>query len=457
MNGALVRLPIRARLAIVAGVLVGLVLVALGTFVYTRLEASLLEAVDAGLRSRASILLDRVDEEGALAGGSLADSDEAFAQLLRRDGTILDATPELTVAVLGARDLAGLDDVMVVERTVVADEERIVARLLAAPAPGDQVLVVGAAIEPQKRAARELLTLLLIGGPIAVLLASAVGWIVAGAALRPVERLRVEAEAVSASEPGRRLPAPGTRDELARLADSLNGMLERLERAVERERRFLADASHELRTPLANLRAEIDLALRRARTPDELTASLRSASEESERLVRLAEDLLALARAEDGELRLRREPTDLGQLVTATLDSFAGRATSLGVDLRAQIDTAVTTPVDRIRMRQAIGNLVDNGLRHTPAGGAITVGIGQTEDGVEIAVEDTGPGFPDDFGARVGSGFSRPDLDRGRDNRGTGLGLAIVRAVVEAHGGSLRAETGAGGGARVVIGLSVEG
>ena len=184
---------------------------------------------------------------------------------------------------------------------------------------------------------RALTSLLLIGIPAAVALASIVGWIVAGAALRPVERLRQEADAISASEPGRRLPVPATGDELSRLAASLNRMLGRLEEAMEQERRFVADASHELRTPLANLRAEVDLALRRARTADELGAALRSVREETERLGRLAEDLLVLARLSEDGLHLRREPTDLGRLVAETADSFAGRAEGLGVELVTEV------------------------------------------------------------------------------------------------------------------------
>src|SRR5439155_6515661 len=177
-----------------------------------------------------------------------------------------------------------------------------------------------------------LLQAFVFGGPIALLLASLAGWLAAGIALRPVERMRREAEAISLAEPSRRLPVPETGDELARLGITLNSMLDRLHHSLQREQRFLDEASHELRTPLSVLRMELDLALSRARTPEELQAALRSASRETDRLVRLAEDLLVLGREREGSIPLHRRDTDLREL----LEQAA--AASTHVDVRCDDD-----------------------------------------------------------------------------------------------------------------------
>jgi heavy metal sensor kinase len=323
------------------------------------------------------------------------------------------------------------------------------------PTEDGSLVVVGAPLEDTADALARLRGLLVIGGPLAIALASLVGWLVAGAALRPVERLRIEAEAVSASEPGRRLPVPATGDELARLAQSLNRMLARLETAVERERRFVRDASHELRTPLANLKTELDVALRRARTPEELERAVRSASEETDRLARLADDLLVLARAEGGRLPVRREDVDLGALVADAAEGFAARATERGVALETTV-AAVPARVDPARIRQAIGNLVDNALRHTSEGGQVSVEVSHDGPTAVIVVRDTGTGFQTDLGERAFEPFSRGDAARSRTDGGTGLGLAIVRAVVDAHGGTATAANRPEGGAEVRIQLPRE-
>jgi two-component system OmpR family sensor kinase len=444
-------LPVRTRLALVSGALVAALLVALGAFLYLRLRNDLIEAVDAGLRSRAEALL----QSGELGSpiGVLADPDEAFAQVVSSDGTVLDSSSGLVPGPLLPPDVvAGLDEPAFFDADVQTVDEEAPARLLAVPAAdGRLVAVVGASVEDQQEALTRLLFLLAVGGPVAVALAGAVGWVVAGAALRPVERMRVEAEAVSGSEPGRRLPVPETRDELARLGESLNRMLGRLEEAVERERRFVDDASHELRTPLANLRAELELALRKARTPEELRTALGSATEETDRLIRLAEDLLVLARAEEGRLPVRREDVDVVELVRETVGTFSGRASELGISLQPSGAEGVRARLDKVRMRQAVGNLIDNAMRHTPPGGRVTVELARPNGAVSIAVTDTGEGFPPAFLPRAFEPFSRADAARTREDGGAGLGLAIVRAVAEAHGGSVEARNRPEGGAAVVL------
>jgi two-component system OmpR family sensor kinase len=445
-------MALRTRLTLVSGGLMAGLVVAIGAFLYLQLRADLREAIDTGLRSRAEVLVERAESGPLPQGAGLVEPEDAFAQVLTADGRVVESSAGLSpgpIVPAGAvRGLAGARFFDLEVRTV---EEPIPARVLAVPTSGDRVVAVGASVDDQQEALARLLVLLGIGGPVAVALACVVGWVVAGGALRPVERLRVEAEAVSGSEPGHRLPVPATGDELARLAESLNRMLGRLEDAVERERRFVGDASHELRTPLANLKAELDLALRRARTPEEQLAALRSAAEETQRLAALAEDLLVLARADGGRLPVRREDLDLASLVEDTVDSFAGRASERGISLEARVLDPAPARVDRARIRQAVGNLVDNSLRHTPAGGRVTVELARGDGALSIEVADSGDGFPPSFLPRAFESFSRADAARARSEGGTGLGLAIVRAVAEAHGGSVHAGNRPEGGAVVTL------
>jgi len=446
------RVPIWLRLTLISSALMAVVLVALGAFLYLRLEADLLEAVDDGLRTRADILLVDLNNGAALGADWPVEPDEAFAQVLAPDGGVLAATP-------GFEDepLIQLDDLTLQtgfhysEGQIPSGEGPVPVRLLATPTADGNLLVVGTSLEDQRDALARLLTLLAVGGPVAIGLASLVGWLVAGAALRPVERLRVETEAVSGSEPDRRLVVPATGDELARLAVSLNRMLARLEEAMTRERRLVSDASHELRTPLANLKAELDLALRKARSAEELTAALRSAAEETDRLTRLSEDLLVLARSDQGRLSVRREDHDLSQLLHETVASFAGRADGLGVALAASVQDGVRANVDGTRIRQAVDNLIDNALRHTPSRGRVAIDLSRGEGMIRIEVADTGDGFAPQFLERAFEPFSRSDQARTRPEGGAGLGLAIVKAVAEAHGGSVKATNRPEGGALVVL------
>jgi two-component system OmpR family sensor kinase len=440
-----VGLRIRTRLTLASAVLVAVILVAAGVFVYLQFEADLRETVDLGLRSRADALLFSGDP--SLSSAGLIESDEAFAQILSADGDVLESTPGVTAAAIRPGDVRAARFEDTSARTV---EEVVPARVLLVPLDGGRVLVVGASVEDQEEALARLAALMLIGGPAALALVVIVVWLIVGAALRPVEAMRSEAAAISASEPDRRLPVGETDDELARLGRTLNEMLDRLQRALERERRFVDDASHELRTPLANLKAELDLSIRRARTPDELEASLRSAAEETDRLVRLAEDLLVLARAKRGKLPVRREEVDAAALVRDIVATFEGRASERGVTLDNEAEDGVRMDVDPLRMRQAIGNLIDNALRHAPRGGRVAVALARANSELMISVSDSGPGFSPEFLADAFEPFTRDDAARSRSDGGTGLGLAIVRAIAEAHGGSAEARNTAHG-AEVVL------
>jgi signal transduction histidine kinase len=232
------------------------------------------------------------------------------------------------------------------------------------------------------------------------------------------------------------------------LAETLNGMLDRLHEALDRERRFVDMASHELRTPLGVLRAEVELALKEPRTREELEAALRSVRQESERLGRLTQDLLVLARSDRGRLPVHRTDVDVSELLDRVASGFADRADAQGVRLRSE-GSGVRGNVDRDRIRQALENLIDNALRHTGAGGEVVMRAAREGGGLAIEVVDSGRGFPPDLLDRVFEPFARAD-GRG-DIEGAGLGLAIVRAVAEAHGGSATAENAPTGGAAVRI------
>jgi signal transduction histidine kinase len=295
-----------------------------------------------------------------------------------------------------------------------------------------------------------LLREFLLGGPLALAVATVAAYLLAAGALRPVEAMRRRAASIGASTPGARLPEPRSRDELFRLAETLNEMLARLESAVEHERRFVDDASHELRTPLALLRTELELALRRPRSKQELERALRSAAEESDRLGRLAEDLLLFARYDQGFLPLRLEQLDAEALLKNVAARFDGLAQEAGRTLDVSDAAGVALEGDETRLEQALDNLVENALAH--GAGAVSLSAVRENGRVELHVTDEGKGMPAQFLPRAFDRFSRADDARG--GAGTGLGLAIVDLVARAHGGEARLANRPEGGVDAWISLA---
>ncbi len=449
-------MSVRLRLTISFAAGMALVLMALGAFLYLRLGTELLQSIDMGLRSRAQVIEAGIGSKGiefAAQSGNLIDPDEAFAQILdpARPSPILDSSPGVASGTLvPVNVLASIHSAAFLDRRAAGLEDP--ARLLIVPVrQGARTLdvVVGATLSDRHEALDRLLVLFAIGGPVALASSSLAGWWLAGAALRPVERMRAEAAAISASEPDRRLPVPATGDELSRLATTLNAMLGRLEESLTHERRFVDDASHELRTPLTLLKGELDLALSRPRTPAELQTILGRASEETNRLAHLAEDLLVLSRAAGGRVPVVRAEVGLRDVVESACAPYRARAQKTDVDLRVDGPDLLVL-LDPVRLRQALENLVENGLRHAGAGGFVSVSASRKDSIVRIRVEDSGGGFPPDILDHAFEPFTRgPNEDNHRS--GAGLGLAIVRAVAEAHDGSARIENAVGGGACVEL------
>jgi signal transduction histidine kinase len=435
------------RLTLAFAFAMALVLVATGAFLYFRLAVSLDEAIDESLEARAAELAPQVVRGESVARGG--DADDRVVQVLDARGDVVNgsATPLLESETLAdARQSASwlvLDDVSGADGRV---------RILATPvdtSAGTLVLLVGSSLEDRDDAVQGLLALLLVVGPAALLLASLLGYGLATLALRPVESMRAEAAAISASEPGRRLPLPQARDEISRLGETLNRMLDRLETALERERTFVADASHELRTPIALLKAELELALRRPRSQAELSGALRSAAAEADRLAQLADDLLLLARADEGKLALNRTRTSARELLSSVATRFARRGDEAGRAIEVEALESLSVDADPLRLEQALANLLENALRH--GGGSIRLAAVARNGSVELHVLDEGRGFPPAFLPHAFDRFSQADDARSGD--GTGLGLTIADVIARAHGGSVHAANRAEGGADVWLSL----
>jgi hypothetical protein len=237
----------------------------------------------------------------------------------------------------------------------------------------------------------------------------------------------------------------------------MNALLDRLQLALDRQRDFVADASHELLTPLTALRAELELAARPGRSRAALEAAVMAASGDTERLIRLAQDLLLLARAAEGASFLRPGTVDVPGLLADAARAFAGQARARDVTLEVRPGPALTVTADADRLRQAVDNLLSNAIRHSPAGGAVELaaatGRRDGQDLVVVEVRDRGPGFPPGFLPHALERFSRADAGRSRAEGGTGLGLAIVEFIARAHGGRAVAVNRPGGGARVSVEL----
>ncbi len=452
------RLPIRFRLTAAFAAATVLVLVGAGLFVYVRLRADLNDAIDAELRARAgaAAAIVRLSSPAAVATTPLEDTEESFVQVLDLNGRLIAYAGTARLAALSARELdnAHAHDVWV-ERSLPGVDGR--ARILAqAMRPDDSVVVVvGQSLGNRDEALRDLRNSFAIGGPIAVLVASMMGFWLARLGLRPVEEMRRTAGDISARRTGQRLPIPPAHDEIHRLGLTLNDMLDRLERSFERERSFVSDASHELRTPIAVAKTELEGALRTGDFGPEVGEAIKAAIEECDSLGQLAEDLLVVARTDEGALALLLEPLPVRMVLDGVRDRFIDRAVSHGRHIVVDVEGDHNVLGDRARLRQALGNLVDNSLRH--GAGTITLHSSLIDNAVAIDVSDQGPGFAADLADHAFDRFARGDHARTR--AGAGLGLAIVRALAQAHGGHASItergkEHGMGATVRVILPLA---
>jgi signal transduction histidine kinase len=452
------RLPIRLRVTLVFAAIMTLVLAATGLFLRLRQEHNLDQAINQDLQSRSAALVSLI-RTGELhlaepVRSALKARGTSFAQVLTPAGTLYQPRAQR-----GARPVLGPAESRraaraptFVERSGAPGLGEEPVRLLAIPSPFERhrlIVIVGTSLAARDAALRSLTTLLLIGGPVALVLASLAAYWTVGAALRPVEAMRRRAAEISTAASEQRLPVPKAEDELRRLGETLNQMLDRLEAALERERAFVDDASHELRTPLALHKAELELALRYGGSREELRASIASAIEEADRLSALAENLLVIARSDKGKLHVEPEPLEVAALFATVVQRMSDRARDANRTLDVDEPDGLMVEADRLRVEQALMNLLENAMRH--GRGEVSVWARTRDAVVELHVSDAGPGFPSDFLPHAFERFRRADA--ARSSEGAGLGLAIVESIAEAHGGRAEARNSPGGGADVWIEL----
>jgi two-component system OmpR family sensor kinase len=445
------RLPIRVRLTVAFAVVMAAVLAGAGVFLFVQIRSDLDAQIDIALHLQAANVV-RLVEQGEPQ--TINSTGSGLAQVYGAGGRLLFSTraaagSRLLTPAEAARATSG--PYRIEHRALASGSARVLA--LPARAPNGQPVAVAVAMPLGLRDHEidHLQTLLLIAGPLALLLASLAGYELARAALRSMERMRTQAEQITEHELSERLTAPEAQDEIAALAHTLNAMLDRLEAAVARDRRVVSDASHELRTPLTTLRAELDLALMGERDASELRAALQSASDEARRMSRLADDLLVLARADQGRLPLNPKPLVVREVLERVASHARAAAAMRGRSIViANVPDSARVRADPDRTAQALENLITNALQY--GDGTITLTARNGGRLIELHVTDEGPGFPDQFIDRAFERFARGD-GAALSAPGSGLGLSLVQAIAAAHGGRANARNRPGRGADVWIAL----
>lgn len=440
----------RVTTSLAAAAVVGAALAVSGLLLIVLLQRKLTAAVHDAATQRAQDVAATVARDGLDAVGSLAGSSErSVVQILQSD-RVLAASPELD----GQLPLTHLRPAPGQLRTLTGrvplgdgDNYLIVAVGLRSADGTELVVVVAQSLEPVEASIQALRPLVLGGAPLLVLLVGGATFLLAGRALRPVEAIRRRVAGIDAEQLGQRVPVPAARDEVGRLAETMNGMLERLESSASAQRRFVSDASHELRSPLATVRTSMEIAQLHPEITD-WPSLTQVVLDESGRMQTLVSDMLLLARSDEGGLQLRRTEVDLDDLC----EQDVARLRRLGLAVSAEIHP-VRVVGDADRLARVLRNLSDNAARHAAA--RVHVHLHAQGQQAVLDVGDDGPGIPPDQRTRVFERFVRLDQSRTRRSGGTGLGLSIVQQIVHAHGGTVSVLDGPDGGAlmRVVLPL----
>jgi two-component system OmpR family sensor kinase len=427
------RFSLRSELALVAAAGAMAVLTVGALVLHRDFSGQLSAALTDGLAIRVADLATDYEDGEVTAGEGLVST-----QVVDQNGNViapLGAEPLLTAEELASASRGQI----VVNRPlpVVGDSARLLARPIRRTGTGVVVGMAATSTEPLSRARDRLAFVLGVAGPALTAATAVAAWLLAGAALRPVRRMAIEAATISMTETGHRLPQPGGEDEIADLGRTLNGMLGRIESTIAHERAFIDDAAHELRGPLAVLRGELELAAHDIDDREAVVRGLASALEETDRLTHLTQDLLTLARADAGQLIPSNATTDLLSASRSVVRRLL-RRDDVTIEVRGE-PTVVRGDADWIH--QIVTNLVVNADRY--ARSRIVVTTRRQGDHGTLVVADDGPGFPDDLLPRAFDRFSRGDGARGRSDGGAGLGLAIIASLARALGGDVSATNGA--------------
>jgi heavy metal sensor kinase len=440
-------MPIRVRMTIWYVALLAVIVAAVGVFVVVRLRSDLTAAVDTRLHGGDGQIATAYENEGRVefhdTSVTVLSGERAGSQVLAADGRVVLSYGDsvANAPLLEPDEVKNALRGPIAEQTILPHAGSARFRVAARPVirkGRQQVVVAAESLGPVDSSVHRVAILLLLAGPGALLLTAAGGWWLARRALRPIGRMTSAAETIDA-DGGEWLADPGTKDEVAHLARTLNTMLDRIRGGVEQQRRLVADASHELRTPLAAMRSELDVSLRADELSPDARDVLVSVREEVDRLSRTVDDLLTLAGADEGGLTLATEPVDLQNVALQVSDAIRPIAAARNVAVAVNGQSTIVMG-DPERLRQALGNLVENAVKFSPDGGHVELSTAMNGQNARMTVADEGPGIAPEHRERVFERFFRADSSRTRSAGGTGLGLAIAREIVAAHGGRVWVE-----------------
>jgi heavy metal sensor kinase len=455
-RGYRIRLPIRVRLTLWYLLLAGTAIMAFAVFQYFQIQGSLYSAIDRTLEIASTQAMASIDSENGLpslqnsdtfrAGSGHLGQDEFVVQLLAPDGSLLE---KIGGAALAAPNRPGFG-------TQTQGGQRWRVYTLPISTPAGKIsgwLQAAQSLASTDQTLADMRRQLLLGLPMVLVLIAAGGVLLADRALRPIDQITRTARAWGPTNLSRRIGYRGPPDEIGRLAETLDAMLERLQASFEGERRFTGDAAHELRTPLTALKGQIEVTLSRERRPSDYRTTLAALAEQVDRLIRLSDGLLFLSRADGGRVHIHAAPTDLTELLGSVADQIKPVLDAHQLILTTDFEPGVWSYADRDLLIQLMFDLLDNAIKHSPSATEITLGLHRDQDDALISVADTGPGIPSEHLTHLFDRFYRVEQDRSRRTGGAGLGLAIVREIARLHGGQVTVNSTLGAGSTFLVRL----
>lgn len=394
---------------------------------------------------------------GEIAEAYAPEHSGRFIRITRQDGTVLYESgdtrdPYIAASQISHPRVQGAKDSF--RQEVQYGGRLLIFSLLYSTTSGMKYLIeTGGSLSPIERVLSSLRRILLLITPLILIAAALGGHLLMSRPLRPLIELTEQAERIGTHQLGERLSVIPTGDEMERLSLSLNRMISRLEDALNHNRRFSADVSHELRTPLTILKGELEQLVQAPQLPDSMRESVGSSLEEIDRMTKIVENLLTIARLDSGADAIVRQPVDLSLLVQWTVDQMHLLAEEKQITLRSSHASPTPVLADPGRIKQVLVNLLDNAIKYTPENGEINVSVAATQNTAVLEVKDTGIGIPPESLSNVFQRFYRSDKARSRESGGTGLGLSIVQAICNAHGGSVGIQSVEGKGTTVRVEL----